>query len=176
MAISDHMQELYGLPAFDFFDAETKAELPAPSSVAWRISGEPYESGAGWEEEFARFTETVDTTEVRALIVGAWDDVYDEGPDDVIAAIVAARDRLPALRAVFVGDIEFMECEISWINQGLVTPLLDAFRHCASSVSGAVRTWNSPPSGMSDCAHSPSRRAAWTPRSCGTSGPATCPR
>lgn len=123
----DFMQELYGLPVFDFPDAGTKAELPAPSSVAWRVSVEAYDSEVEWEQEFARFTETVDTTEVRALIVGAWSDVYDSGPDEVIKAIVAARDRLPALRALFVGDIDSMQCEISWINQGLVTPLLDAF-------------------------------------------------
>ncbi|MFE4533843.1 STM4015 family protein [Streptomyces scopuliridis] len=127
MAISEKMREFDGLPAFDFPEAETKAELPDAASVAWRISVESYESEEAWEASFARFAESVDTTEVRALIVGDWSDAYDTGPDEVISALVAARDRLPALRALFLGDITFMECEISWINQGLVTPLLDAF-------------------------------------------------
>ncbi|MEV8391658.1 MULTISPECIES: STM4015 family protein [unclassified Streptomyces] len=127
MAISNHLREFHGLPAFDFPAAETTAELPEPAAVAWRISVDSYEAEEEWEAAFARFAESVDTTEVRALIVGSWSDVYDTGPDEVISALVAARDRLPALRALFLGDITFMECEISWINQGLVTPLLDAF-------------------------------------------------
>ncbi|MDX3855087.1 STM4015 family protein [Streptomyces sp. AK02-01A] len=124
MTISDHLQELYGLPAFDFPVAGAKTELPDAASVAWRVSVDSYEA---WEKEFARFTESVDTSRVRALIVGSWSDAYETGPEDLIEALVAARDELPGLRALFLGDITFMECEISWINQGLVTPLLDAF-------------------------------------------------
>ncbi|MFE2598676.1 STM4015 family protein [Streptomyces sp. NPDC059396] len=127
MTISNHLQELYGLPAFDFPSAGAKAELPAPASVAWRIAVEAYDSTEQWEEAFARFTEAVDSTEVRALIVGSWSDSYESGPEGVISALVEARDRLPALRALFLGDIVVEECEISWINQGEVNPLLDAF-------------------------------------------------
>ncbi|MGW6741250.1 STM4015 family protein [Streptomyces sp. NPDC055025] len=127
MTISGHLQELHGLPAFDFPAADAKAELPAPGSVAWRISVDAYEAEEQWEAAFARFTEAVDTTRVGALIVGSWSDAYESGPEPVIEALVAARDRLPALRALFLADIVGEECEISWINQGLVTPLLDAF-------------------------------------------------
>ncbi|WP_066954945.1 STM4015 family protein [Streptomyces lushanensis] len=127
MTISGHLQELYGLPAFAFPAADAKAELPAPASVAWRIAVDAFESEEPWGDAFARFTEAVDTTEVRALIVGSWSDPYESGPDPVIEALVAARDRLPALRALFLADITGEECEISWIIQGPVTPLLDAF-------------------------------------------------
>ncbi|MEV0040749.1 STM4015 family protein [Streptomyces sp. NPDC050804] len=127
MTNSGHLQELHGLPAFDFPAADAKTELPAPGSVAWRISVDSYEAEEQWEAAFARFTEAVDTTRVGALIVGSWSDAYESGPEPVIEALVAARDRLPALRALFLADIVGEECEISWINQGLVTPLLDAF-------------------------------------------------
>ncbi|MYZ37444.1 MULTISPECIES: STM4015 family protein [unclassified Streptomyces] len=127
MTILGHLQELHGLPAFAFPAPDAKAELPAPASVAWRIAVEAYEAEERWEEAFARFTEAVDTTEVRALIVGSWSDAYESGPEPVIEALVAVRDRLPALRALFLADIVGEECEISWITQGLVTPLLDAF-------------------------------------------------
>ncbi|MER8000033.1 STM4015 family protein [Streptomyces sp. NPDC095613] len=127
MTVSDHLNELYGLPAFDFPEAGSEDTLPDPASVAWRITVEAYESDEQWDEAFARFTEVVDPTRVRALIVGAWSDVYDSGPDDVIETLVAARDRLPALRAVFLGDVTFDECEISWMHQTQVAPLLEAF-------------------------------------------------
>lgn len=128
MTVSNHLQELDGLPAFDFPDAEAepKAELPDAGSVAWRVGVDAYDSEEEWESAFARFLKAVDTTEVRALIVGAWSEAFDSDPDEVIAAIVAASDRLPSLRALFVGDITYEECEISWINQTSMTPLLDA--------------------------------------------------
>ncbi|WP_431953870.1 STM4015 family protein [Nocardia lijiangensis] len=134
MTIGDHLQEFGGLPAFTFPDAETDAKkkkksvvLPEPDAVAWRLSVETYDAQETWPECFARFLGAVDTTKITALIVGTWDDVYGNGPDEVIEALCAAQDRLPALRALFLGDIVMEECEMSWINQGLVTPLLETF-------------------------------------------------
>jgi len=63
---------------------------------------------------------------VRSLVIGCWS--YEgEGSAGIIAALVAARDRLPALRSLFLGDIVFEEQEISWINQSDLTPLLTTF-------------------------------------------------
>ncbi|MET9554581.1 STM4015 family protein [Streptomyces sp. NPDC006645] len=128
MTVSNNMQELDGLPAFDFPDAEAepKATLPAAGSVAWRVAVDAYDSEEEWESAFARFLKAVDTTEVRALIVGAWSEAYETAPDAVIAAIVAASGQLPSLRALFVGDITYEECEISWINQTAMAPLINA--------------------------------------------------
>ncbi|MFF3374150.1 STM4015 family protein [Streptomyces sp. NPDC002680] len=131
MTLGSHLQEFHGLPAFAFPDAgDTQADVsafPSPESVAWRLSVGSYDSNEEWEDAFARFLEAVDTRKVRALIVGTWSDAYDSGPDEVIKALVAARDRLSNLRGVFLGDMLSEECEISWINQGDVTPLLEAF-------------------------------------------------
>ncbi|MFF4535243.1 STM4015 family protein [Streptomyces aureus] len=131
MTINRHLEEFHGLPVFTFPDADdpapTAASLPAPDSVAWRVAVEAYESEEEWEDAFARFLAAVDTEKVRALVVGAWSDVYDTAPDAVITALLAARDRLPALRALFLADIVMEECEISWIIQGDVSPLLNAF-------------------------------------------------
>ncbi|GHH93979.1 STM4015 family protein [Streptomyces capillispiralis] len=127
MTSGSHLEELYGLPAFVFPGRDESTELPEPDAVAWGIAARTYDGEEGWVETFERFCSEVDTTRVRALIVGAWEDAYDSGPTDVIEALVAARDRLPALRAVFLGDIESEECEISWINQADVTPLLAGF-------------------------------------------------
>lgn len=126
MTIGTHLGELYGLPAHDFAWADDKHEdLPEPEAVAWRIGVDAYESPTGWAEAFARFTEAVDIGRVRALIVGSWKDPYEEGPEDVIAALLAHAERMPALRALFLGDIVGEECEISWIIQGDVGPLLN---------------------------------------------------
>ncbi|MFF2083479.1 STM4015 family protein [Nocardia sp. NPDC058176] len=135
MTIGDHLSEWGDLPAYTFPDLEKDPEkqaaavrsLPAADAVAWRIAVDSYEAPESWEDAFARFLDTVDPGAVRSIIVGPWSDAYENRPDAVFEAIVAAREQLPALRAVFVGDIIGEECEISWIKQGEVTRLLEAF-------------------------------------------------
>jgi hypothetical protein len=131
MTIGSHLEEFHDLPVHRFPKSvkgpEGAADLPAPESVAWSIAVDSYDSEEAWEEAFARFLASVDTEKVRALVVGAWSDAYDNGPEEIVRSLVAAKDRLPALRALFLGDIVMEECEISWINQGDVSPLLNAF-------------------------------------------------
>ncbi|MFS8204096.1 STM4015 family protein [Streptomyces sp. CWNU-52B] len=131
MTIGSHLTEFHGLPAFHFPDIDEPmpdaSSLPSPESVAWHIAVNSYDSDEQWDAAFARFAAAVDTRRVRALVVGAWSDVYDSAPDEVVGALVAARDRLPALRGLFVGDIAMEEAEISWITQGDMGPLLEAF-------------------------------------------------
>ena len=42
-------------------------------------------------------------------------------------ALINARGRLTGLRGLFLGDIPYEDCEISWINQTDLTPLFAAF-------------------------------------------------
>ncbi|MEU1511752.1 STM4015 family protein [Streptomyces sp. NPDC005811] len=128
MSYATHLVSLYGLPAYSFPgpDAPT-GDLPDADGFAWRITSDVYDSDEPWTAAFDRFCATVDTTRVRALIVGPWQEAYDTEPTVVVDALVGARDRFPALRALFVGDMESEECEISWINQTDVTPLLEAY-------------------------------------------------
>ncbi|MFD4574595.1 STM4015 family protein [Streptomyces sp. NPDC058417] len=128
MTIGDHLHDLYRLPAHTFPGPAAKsAVLPEADAVAWRVTSDVYDADEDWTAAFARFCDTVDTTRVRALIVGAWQEAYDTDPGSVVEALVAARDRFPALRALFIGDMVSEECEISWINQSDVTPLLGAY-------------------------------------------------
>ncbi|MFE9479568.1 STM4015 family protein [Streptomyces spororaveus] len=129
MSYPRHLTESCGLPVFDFptpEDAET-TRLPAADAVAWRISSDSYDSEESWTEAFARFGAAVDTTRVRAIVVGSWEEAYESGPEEIISALLEARPRLPALRGLFLGDMESEQCEISWITQGDVGPLLDGF-------------------------------------------------
>jgi hypothetical protein len=127
MTVNHHLDELDGLPAFTFPAAGEKLELPDPESVAWRIGVDVYEPEEEWPATFARFAEAVDLTRVRALVVGSWQDAYEKSSKEIVEAIVAVRDRLPALRALFLGDMTYEESEISWIAQCDVTPLLRSF-------------------------------------------------
>lgn len=128
MSHVEHLQELHGLPAFDFPEPGARQELPEAGSVAWRVAVDPYGDS---EEEFGelwdRFLDSVDPAGVRAVIVGQWGEPYDNDSAGIVRRLVDARDRLGALRAVFIGDLEREEAEISWIEQSDVTPVLDAY-------------------------------------------------
>jgi hypothetical protein len=73
------------------------------------------------------FLAQVDTAQLDALVIGMWSEPYEASADPIIAKLVERAADLPALRALFIGDMTFEECEISWIVQGDYSPLLNAF-------------------------------------------------
>lgn len=132
MGIGKHLAEFGGLPAFDFPQPADSPppDLPAADAVAWRISVGSWTSTRDWAAVFAAFLDTVDSSRVRALIVGYWMTEAthpNTGGGPVVEAVAAAADRLPELRALFHGDITWEENEISWISPGPVGELLHAY-------------------------------------------------
>ncbi|MEU7060273.1 STM4015 family protein [Streptomyces sp. NPDC046197] len=129
MSHVEHLQELHGLPAFDFPGPGATGELPEAGAVAWRLAVDPYGDSA--PEDFGdlwdRFLGSVDCAGVRAIVVGQWGEPYDNDSSGIVQRLVDARDRLTGLQAVFIGDLEMEEAEISWIEQSDVTPVLDAY-------------------------------------------------
>jgi hypothetical protein len=86
------------------------------------------EEGKMFGDLFAQFVEDPGCSQVRALVIGDWGGAAQaEGSGPIVEAIVSARDSLPNLRALFLGEMTFEESEISWINQSDVSPLFDAF-------------------------------------------------
>lgn len=82
-----------------------------------------------WIDKLGLFLEGPAAARVPGVVVGAWGPMFGEEKDaePMIRALVAARDRLPNARALFLGDIVSEECEISWIEQGDLTPLYMAY-------------------------------------------------
>ncbi|MDI2131551.1 STM4015 family protein [Yinghuangia seranimata] len=151
MGIGDYVTSFGGLPVADLRppDSDEQSAAPgsqptnsyldtdaqygiapdeyAPDAVAWRLRFRHWDADPEWSDHFAYFLDSVDTRRVTSLVIGAWDeDLSDGGP--VIPSLVAAADRLPALRHLFVGDVISEESEISWISfDDPFTPLLDAY-------------------------------------------------
>ncbi len=129
MAIYEHITEFAGKPVVDWEPGEP---LDEPADVAYRISISWDESDQGrhWTDKFAAFLDDPASGRATALIVGPWEQVGmgEEGTADrIVAALAAARDRLPGLTALFVGEIISEESEISWIEQTDVSPLFNAY-------------------------------------------------
>ncbi|GGQ09947.1 STM4015 family protein [Streptosporangium pseudovulgare] len=100
---------------------------PAADQAAWRIGESVYDSSEGYEQRFTTFLEKTDTAAVKALIIGGWQEAYDTDSSRVVELLARNAGRLPALRSLFLGAMPSEECEISWIQQSDVTPLLEAF-------------------------------------------------
>ncbi len=125
MGIYEHATTFAGKPVVDW---EPGSQLADPRTTIPRISL-PYDAGEGWGQRFAAFLQTPGAEEISGLVVGPWftSRAGEDTTGAVIEVLVAASNRLPNLRAIFLGDIISEECEISWIQQGDVSPLFAAY-------------------------------------------------
>jgi len=123
VTIDEYLTVFAGLPVVA---AEEKSDPADPSAVAWRIDMDDFE--ADLEEFTAAFEQVLRRSGPAgptALIIGQWGSAYDTAfPVDLL---VRAAPRLGGLRALFIGEMGSEQCEISWIQQGDITGLLEAF-------------------------------------------------
>ena len=143
MTIGKHIEEFHGLPVFNVVGPLADGTpLPAPGEVAWRLDVD-YESEIDFEQLWEAFLGAVDSSLVRVVVVGSW--WGDDGMDpltDSLALIVRDAGRLPALRALFLGEATYEENEISWIQPADLTPLLAAYPRLEELVvRGAYSTY-----------------------------------
>ncbi len=92
-----------------------------------------YRFRSDWEEEnlqphLEHFLASDGAAEALGIVIGSWGGEDSSGsPDFVIDLLVENADRLPKLRALYIGDIISEENEMSWIEQTDMTPILKAF-------------------------------------------------
>ncbi|MEV3925398.1 STM4015 family protein [Actinomadura coerulea] len=125
--IQERLSTFAGLPVHTF-DGEPDGPLPEPEDVAWGVYHHVHDNGvwgAEVPENLDRLLKTVDTTKVTHLVIGFWGFTREEF--DPVGWLVDNAGRFPRLRALFFGDILDWECHISWIQNGDISPLFDAF-------------------------------------------------
>ncbi|SHJ06809.1 hypothetical protein SAMN05421803_103332 [Nocardiopsis flavescens] len=146
MTFNTHLTEYAGLPVFGYRSregmaaagrggADPLAMLAAagdPGAYAWRLSDEegdePRDGGDFVLRYYERFCADVEPASVAALVVGNVEetiDVADPGP--VRDALLACAPRWTGLRSLFYADLTYEEAEVSWIEHGDLSGLLDAF-------------------------------------------------
>jgi hypothetical protein len=135
MTINEHLTTFAGLRVCDFqheHEGDTardhysgEEEPGSPGEAAWRVGS--WFEGPPFDDLFTAFLERVETAEVTHLIIGYWGAEYDDEAIDPVPLLAGAADRLPNLRALFLGDIVMEQSEISWIEQSDITPLFSAF-------------------------------------------------
>lgn len=124
MTISEHAEVFFEKPVRQF---EGPDDWKGPDA-AYRISITYDDKPAVMIERLQALVGQPEANRLKALVIGAWaadDSSYSS--KHVVDALVKVKDRLPGLKALFLGDIIVEENEISWIEQSDVTPLLKAF-------------------------------------------------
>jgi hypothetical protein len=127
VTIGEHVERFGGLSVVTY---SPEGGVASPRSNAFRLSldWEAFDEGQKFSDLFSAFVSDPACVEVAALIIGDWGGVgQGEGSEPVIEALVSARDRLPKLKSLFIGELTVEESEISWINQSDVSPLFEAF-------------------------------------------------
>jgi hypothetical protein len=127
MTIGSNLTTFAGLPVkrFELGARGRREQFRRGERAAWRIGVRYDESEQELAAALEALLDTVGAHNITALLIGSWGEPQESGPP--LHLLVAARDRLTELRALFVGEMTYEECEISWISQGEYAPLLGAF-------------------------------------------------
>jgi len=121
--ISENATQFFGKPVVDWTrdDADT-----------FNYSRDVPRLRLNWDADIA-MTELVEALLARpeaanleAIVFGMWGE-HDAEPTDFIELLITSSSRLPALKALFIGDIVSEENEISWIANGDLSGLWPAF-------------------------------------------------
>ncbi|WP_305788654.1 STM4015 family protein [Symbioplanes lichenis] len=122
MTISSHLETFAGLPIVAW-DADSSPADPA--AVAWRLEAGSDAPASELEVAFEQVLERAGPGGPVALVLGEWSEAFEMAPP--LDLFIRHASRLGRLRSLFIGEMTFEECEISWINQGDYGPLLAAF-------------------------------------------------
>lgn len=65
---------------------------------------------------------------LEEVIIGCWGEAWDdgEGAETIINDIIENKEKFSHIKSLFVGDMDFEECEVSWIVQGNYEKLFEA--------------------------------------------------
>jgi Leucine Rich repeat len=121
MGIYQETEQFLGKPITNYNDSIDALD---PIATVYRLRVE-YDSEYSILDLLARFVADANARKITSLIIGMWD--YDDSSQAVVELLVSIHDRLPNLTAIFIGDIEDEENQISWIQQSDLSPLLNAY-------------------------------------------------
>lgn len=120
---SQLLEEFHGAEVINF---DGPASWRGPE-FAYRLR-EDYDDEVKVAERLAALLKQPGCGQMSSLIIGAWTEAYEGGgTGEFLPQVVAAAPQLAGLKHLFVGEMTYEECEISWINQGDMAPLLQAY-------------------------------------------------
>lgn len=121
--VSEHLQTFLNKPVQNYLPPTTIE----PDKYVYRLRVDYDDENVTITDLLEAFVRDPQIANVRELIIGQFNTDSSESTYEVVDKLVALKDNLKELKALFIGDITYEECEISWINQTDITPVLKAF-------------------------------------------------
>jgi len=56
--------------------------------------------------------------DLKFITIGYWGECFEQAPQKIIDAIIENKDKFAHIESLFIGDMDYEECEMSWIIQG----------------------------------------------------------
>lgn len=95
-------------------------------SKKYVIDYEKYEEGAKAEDIVKEMLDDPEFSQLNEVIVGSWGDPWEDGCQGILDAMAADADKFSHIEKLFIGDMDYEECEVSWILQGNYSKLWGA--------------------------------------------------
>lgn len=70
--------------------------------------------------------------QLEEIIVGCWGESYDNSVQDILEMFCENKEKFNHIKKLFIGDMEYEECEVSWIEQGDYDKLLKSLPNLTS--------------------------------------------
>ncbi|WP_212842626.1 STM4015 family protein [Catellatospora sp. IY07-71] len=121
MTIGSHITTFAGRPVADYPNDLAKAKR---AGTAWRLEDTDYDDSGEFRERLTALAAEEWADKVEAIVIGNWGGAYENAPP--IGLLVELLPRFTSLKALFLGEMTYEECEISWIVHTDITPLLEA--------------------------------------------------
>lgn len=119
-----HDEIFAGLPIVVF---SGDSELANPKEHAIKLM-QSWDGDVSFVDAFLALLEEPKAKDIEVLVIGTWSEApHDKSSELVIDLLVAAKEKLPNLRALFIGDIASEEKELAWIVQSDFKPLFTAY-------------------------------------------------
>lgn len=123
-----NQQEYYTFAGKPVLTWTVDTPLPKPTSSAIRLSVNEYDDDdPEFTDYFTAFLQQPGLDQIDTLLLGNWGEAFEVSIDEALAQLIAAKDWLPALRHLSLADMDSDECEVSWIQQGDLSPLYAAY-------------------------------------------------
>lgn len=117
------------LSTFLFKKVETwspETGINATEGIVYRVNVE-YDDESSISEKLNAFAQDPKAAGITELIIGQFDTDAGGNSKEAVDTLIQLSSTFTQLKALFLGDITYEECEISWINQTDLTPLLNAY-------------------------------------------------
>ncbi|OUL24160.1 hypothetical protein BV378_19790 [Nostoc sp. RF31YmG] len=120
----DHITQFANRQVVEF---DINIGITEPTNKAYALRCGYDENEEDLPSQLSRLLQEPNAHKLEALVLGLWAEAYERDSSEIVQALVDAKQYLTNLKAIFFGDIIGDECEISWIQQSDISPILQTY-------------------------------------------------